>query len=126
MLANLADLREQIAVDSRDLQAIERILETMGYQGDLPTVASRAPLIVLFYRGELRQFLRQSLKEHGPSTSRQLAEWLIQLEGKDARDRRMMNDIVKRMGKALRQMRDTGMITRAAAKVRGEFVWSLV
>ena len=123
MLANLADLREQIAVASNDLQAIERILETMGYQGDLPTVASRAPRIVLFYRGELRQFLRQSLKEHGPSTSRQLAERLIQLEGKDARDRRMMNDIVKRIGKALRQMRDTNIIGRTTAKVRGEFVW---
>lgn len=125
MLANLSDLREQIAVASNDLQAIERILETMGYQGDLPTVASRVPRIVLFYRGELRQFLRQSLKEHGPSTSRQLAERLIQLEGKDARDRRMMNDIVKRMGKALRQMRDSGLIIRTPQKVKGEFVWCI-
>ena len=67
MLANMADLREQIA----DLEAIERILETLGYQGDLPTVSTRAPRIVLFYRGELRSFLRHSLKEHGPSTSRE-------------------------------------------------------
>jgi hypothetical protein len=126
MLANLADLREQLAVLSNDLESIERILETLGYDGHLPTVATRAPRIVLFYRGELRQFLRQSLQEHGPSTSRQLAERLVHLEGKDGRDRRMMNDIVKRMGKALRQMRDTRIVTRTTEKVRGEFVWSLV
>jgi len=123
MLANLADLREQLAVLSNDLESIERVLETLGYDGELPTVATRAPRIVLFYRGELRQFLRRSLQEHGPSTSRQLAERLVQIEGKDGRDRRMMNDIVKRMGKALRQMRDTGLVARTTEKVRGEFVW---
>ncbi|MGQ2905865.1 MAG: hypothetical protein ACT6RL_18875 [Neoaquamicrobium sediminum] len=65
MLANMADLREQIAVLSNDLEALERILETLGYEGELPTKATRVPRVVLFYRGELRGFLRQSLKEHG-------------------------------------------------------------
>ena len=125
MLANMVDLREQMAVLSNDLESIERILETLGYQGDLPTRATRAPRIVLFYRGELRQFLRQSLTEHGPSTSRELAERIIEIEGKDCRDRRLMNDIVKRIGKALRQMRDTGIVARTAEKVRGEYVWRL-
>jgi hypothetical protein len=126
MLANLSDLREQIAVLSNDLESIERILETLGYDGDLPTKATRVPRVVLFYRGELRQFLRQSMKEHGPSTSRELATRLVAIEGKDGRDRRMMNDIVKRMGKALRQMQDSGIVTRTPAKVKGEFVWRLI
>ncbi|HTV70182.1 MAG TPA: hypothetical protein VMF90_16770 [Rhizobiaceae bacterium] len=125
MLANLGDLREQIAVLSNDLESLERILETLGYEGDLMTKASRAPRIVLFYRGELRSFLRQSLKEHGPSTSRELAERLIQIEGKDGRDRRMMNDVVRRMGKALRQMRDGGIVSRSKEKIRGEYLWTL-
>ena len=125
MLLNLADLREQIAVLSNDLESIERVMETLGYEGDFPTKASRVPRVVLFYRGELRGFLRQSLKEHGPSTSRELAQRLVQIEGKDGRDRRMMNDIVKRMGKALRQMQDTGIVSRTAEKVNGEFVWRL-
>ncbi|MBS3648547.1 hypothetical protein KEU06_07885 [Pseudaminobacter sp. 19-2017] len=125
MLANLADLREQLAVVSNDVEAIERILETLGYDGDLPTKTTRAPRIVLFYRGELRQFLRQSLEEHGPSTSRQLAERLVHMEGKDARDRRLMNDVVKRMGKALRQMREVGIVTRSPGKIKGEFTWAV-
>lgn len=126
MLANLSDIREQLAVLSNDLESIERILETLGYEGELPTKATRVPRVVLFYRGELRQFLRQSLQEHGPSTSRELAMRLVQIEGKDGRDRRMMNDIVKRMGKALRQMQDAGIVARTSAKIKGEFVWRLV
>jgi len=47
----------------------------------------------------------------------------VQTEGKDARDRRMMNDVVRRIGKALRQMQDAGMVARTAEKVRGEYVW---
>jgi hypothetical protein len=125
MLASMADLREQIAVLSNDLESIERVMETLGYEGELPTKATRVPRVVLFYRGELRGFLRQSLAEHGPSTSRELAMRLVQIEGKDGRDRRMMNDIVKRMGKALRQMVDTGLVARSAGKVRGEYVWHL-
>ena len=53
MLLNLADLREQIAVLSNDLESIERVMETLGYEGDLPTKATRLPRVVLFYRGEL-------------------------------------------------------------------------
>lgn len=58
MLLNLADLREQIAVLSNDLEGIEWIMETFGYEGDPPTKASRVPRVVLFCRGELRGFLR--------------------------------------------------------------------
>jgi hypothetical protein len=49
MLASMADLREQIAVLSNDLESIERVMETLGYEGDLPTKATRVPRVVLFY-----------------------------------------------------------------------------
>jgi hypothetical protein len=61
-----------------------------------------------------------------PVSARHLADRPIRLESKDARDRRMMNDIVKRMGKALRQMRDSRIICRSDAKVSGEYLWSLL
>lgn len=49
-----------------------------------------------------------------------MAEALVQMERKDARDRRMMNDIVKRIGKALRQMSASGVVSRPLEKTRGE------
>ena len=124
MIEEMAATRERLAVLSNDVEALDRVLETLGYQGDVK-LTPRVPRVVLFYRGEMRQFLIGQLREHGPLTSRALAERLVKLEGKDARDRRMMNDIVKRMGKALRQMQDSKIVTRTPQKIKGEYVWRL-
>jgi hypothetical protein len=124
MMDEVAQVRERLAVLSNDIEAMDRVLETLGYQGEIK-LTPRVPRIVLFYRGELRQFLAGQMRENGPMTSRQMAEALALGEGKDARDRRMMNDIVRRMGKALRQMVDAGIVTRTPEKVRGEYWWRL-
>jgi hypothetical protein len=124
MLEEIAVTRERLAVLSNDIESLDRVLETLGYQGDVQ-LTPRVPRVVLFYRGEMRQFLTGQLREHGPQTSRAMAERLVKVEGKDARDRRMMNDIVKRMGKALRQMQDAKIVTRTAQKIKGEYVWKL-
>lgn len=125
MMEEIAQVRERLAVLSNDIEAMDRVLETLGYVGDIK-LTPRVPRIVLFYRGELRQFLAGQMREHGAMTSRQMAEALALGEGKDGRDRRMMNDIVRRMGKALRQMVDAGIVSRAPEKVRGEYWWRLV
>lgn len=125
MMEEIAEARERLAILSNDVESMDRVLERLGYEGEVK-LTSRVPRIVLFYRGELRQFLAGQLRERGPMTSRQMAEALIAAEGKDGRDRRMMNDIVKRMGKALRQMKDAGIVTRTPQKVRGEFVWRVL
>lgn len=122
MMGEIAETRERLAVLSNDVESLDRVLETLGYDGDVK-LTPRVPRVVLFYRGELRQWLRKRLEEAGPQTSRQMAVALVQAEGKDARDRRMMNDIVKRMGKALRQMQDAGIVTRSAKPIKGEYVW---
>lgn len=125
LMVEMSVLREQLATISNDIEALDRVLESLGYNGDVK-LTPRVPRIVLFYRGELRQFLANTLKEDGPQTSRQMAERLVQMESKDPRDRRMMNDIVKRMGKALRQMVDHGIVARTPQKIRGEFIWRYV
>ncbi|MBD3818757.1 MAG: hypothetical protein IE912_07625 [Brevundimonas diminuta] len=124
MLEELAIIREQQARIANDLDALDRTLETLGYSGDVQLTA-RVPRIVLFYRGELRQYLVKQLRD-GPRSSRQMAEALATDEGKDAFDRRMLNDIVKRMGKALRIMADAGIVARTADKISGEYIWRLV
>jgi hypothetical protein len=125
MLEELAVIRERQAGLANDIDALDRTLETLGYDGDVQLTA-RVPRVVLFYRGELRQYLIAQLKEHGPRTSRQMAQSLAREEGKEALDRRMLSDIVKRMGKALRIMADAGIVHRTADKISGEYVWRLV
>lgn len=125
LMDEMAVLRENLAVISNDIEALDRVLESLGYDGDVK-LTPRVPRIVLFYRNELRHFLARTLKEDGPQTSRQMAERLVQMESKDTRDRQMMNDIVKRIGRGLRQMRDHGVVARTSEKVRGEFIWRYV
>lgn len=124
MLEELAVLRERQAQVANDVDALDRTLETLGYSGDVKLTA-RVPRVVLFYRGELRQYLVGQLRS-GPKTSRAMAEALAREESKDAFDRRMLTDIVKRMGKALRLMADAGIVARTPDKISGEYVWRLV
>ena len=122
MMEEIATARERLAVLSNDVEALDRVLERLGYDGEIK-LTPRVPRLVLFYRGELRQFLIGQLRKDGPLTTRAMAERLIQAEGKDARDRRMMADVVRRMGKSLRQMQDSKLVTRTPHKIKGEYVW---
>ncbi|PZO54512.1 MAG: hypothetical protein DCF16_04850 [Alphaproteobacteria bacterium] len=124
LLEELAQLREREGVLANDLDALDRVLESLGYDGPVK-LTPRVPRVVLFYRGELRQFLKASLQEHGPSTSRQLAERLVSIEGKDGRDRRMMNDVVRRIGKAMRQMENSKLVSGTRTKSMGEYLWRI-
>jgi hypothetical protein len=123
LMEEIAVTRERLAILSNDVESLDRVLETLGYDGDVK-LTPRVPRVVLFYRGELRQFLLGLLRDRGPLTSRQMAEALIQSEGKDARDRRMMADVVRRIGKALRQASELKLVSRSPEKTRGEYVWS--
>jgi hypothetical protein len=124
MMEEIAVTRERLAILSNDVEAVDRVLERLGYSGDVK-LTPRVPRIVLFYRGELRQFLIGQLRAYGPLTSRAMAERLIQAEGKDTRDRRMMADVVRRIGKALRQMHNAKIVARRREKSKGEYTWEL-
>ncbi len=124
MMEEIAVTRERIAMLSNDIEALDRVLERLGYDGEIK-LTPRVPRLVMFYRGELRQFCMGQLREHISLTTRAMAENLIQIEGKNARDRRMMADVVRRIGKALRIMQDAGMVKRSPQKIKGEFLWRI-
>ena len=110
LLSVNADLRERMAVVSNDIDAVERVLDSLGYQGEAVTTP-RAARIVLFYRNELREYLLAELrKAPGPMTARELAVKLCEVEGKDWQDRRLITDVVRRVGCALRRLRATRVV----------------
>ena len=50
-LSNLnAELRERMAIVANDIEAVERVLDSLGYQGQLVGNTPRAARMVLFYR----------------------------------------------------------------------------
>jgi hypothetical protein len=110
LMGDAQGLREQLAHVGNDIEALDRTLIALGYQGDLKGVQPRGNRIVFFARDELRRFLLDELRKAiGPLSSRDLAEKIIGLEGKDPRDRRLRNDIVKRVGKSLKLIRSQGL-----------------
>jgi hypothetical protein len=107
-----AELRERMAIVSNDIEAIDRVLDAFGYQGQLEGRTARAARIVLFYRNELREYLLAELrKADRPLSSRELAGRVCQIEGKDGRDRRLIADVTRRVGCALRKMRAAKIVT---------------
>jgi hypothetical protein len=71
MMEEIALTRERLAILSNDIEALDRVLERLGYDGDVK-LTPRVPRITLFYRGELRQFLLGQLRENGAMTSRKM------------------------------------------------------
>ena len=111
-LVNLnAELRERIAAVANDIEAVERVLDSLGYAGQTVGQTPRAARIVLFYRNELREYLLAELrKAEEPLTARELAQRLCQVEGKDWQDRRLLTDVVRRVGCALRRLRASRVV----------------
>lgn len=123
LMGDAMKLREQLAVVGNNIEALDRTLETLGYKGDLKTVAPRGNRIVFFARNELRRFCLDELRKAAePITARDLAEKIIKLEGKDPRDRRLRNDMVKRIGKSLKLLRAQGFAASKRDGLNG-FVW---
>jgi hypothetical protein len=120
-----ASLREQMAIVSNSIDAIDQVLESFGFEGELEGKTPRAARVILFYRNELREYLLGELrKASGPLSSRQLASMVCQCEGKDAKDRRLVADITRRVGCALRRMRAVKMVHGYRDK-SGAAVWSI-
>ena len=72
-LCNLNAAAQKIAVVANDIEAIERVLDALGYQGQAVTTP-RAARLVLFYRNELGEYLLAELRKAAePLTARELS-----------------------------------------------------
>jgi hypothetical protein len=121
----IAMKREQIGVLADDIEAIDHVLETLGYTGMLEAVP-QLPRRVIFYRGQLREWLLTQLREHGPATSRALAERLAQVQRKDLSDKRLMHDLARHIGKMLYNLKSERLVIAALGKKRTENLWKVV
>ena len=124
LMEEMAAIREQMAVAANAVDAIDKVLEAFGHTEDLEGRSPRAARVILFYRNELRNFLLGELrKATEPLSSRQLAERVCETEGKSVADRRLLNDVTRRVGNALRKMRATKMVEGWRGK-DGAAVWT--
>lgn len=98
---------------------------TLGYTGGLDAAMPRQKREVLFGRGELIRGILQELRHAtGPMSSRELAQNLVAMRGEDARDRKYVSELTRRVSKALRQSREEGAV-RTSVDDKGNVFWAI-
>lgn len=118
------NIRDRLAAIKNDIEALDRTLNILGYEGDLDAAMPRQKRHVVFGRGELtRQVLMILRRNAKPMTSREIAQEVVSDSGFDARDRKFVTDLTKRVGKACRQYPE-GTIVKATDS-NGNVVWSI-
>ena len=122
LLGEAETIRDRLAAIKNDIDALDRTLSVLNYDGDLDAQMPRAKRHVIFGRGELtKQVFAVLRRSDKPMTSREIAQEIVSDSGMDARDRKFVTDLTKRVGKACRQSKG-GVIVKAS-DARGNVVW---
>ncbi len=117
-------IRDRLAEIKNNIGALDRVLGTLGYEGDLDAAMPRQKRNVIFGRGELTRAIQDQLRlTTTPVTSRQIAQEIITVNGQDARDRKCVSDLVKRVSKALRALHVDDRV-RKGTDQNGNVIWS--
>ena len=116
-------IRDRLAEIRNDIGAIDRTLGVLGYTGDLDAAMPRQKREVIFGRGELSKAIYGELRvATEPVSSRDIAREIVAMRGEDARDRKYLADLTKRVSKALRAMREEGTV-RSVTDAKGNLLW---
>lgn len=116
-------LRDRLAEIRNDIGAVDRTLGVLGYTGDLDAAMPRQKREVIFGRGELSKAIYEELRNATrPLSSRDIAREIVAMRGEDARDRKYLADLTKRVSKALRTMKAEGH-ARSFTDAKGNMTW---
>ena len=132
LLAKRADLfneaeriRDRLAEIKNDIGAMDRVLGTLGYTGNLDAEMPRQKRQVLFGAGELTRAILDELRDaSAPLASREIARAILAVNEQDPRDRRLLTEHTRRVSKALRVMKQRGIVDGLADK-SGNMVWRI-
>lgn len=119
-LFNEADvIRNRLAAIRSDIEALDRTLATLGYDGPLDTAMPKTKRHVMFGRGELTRAILEVLRgAERPMTSREITLEIVADHG----DRKALSEAVKRVSKALRVLHQDRAVKRQKVQT-GEWVW---
>ena len=118
-------LRDRTAEIRNDVEAIDRVLASFGYSGDLDAEMPRQKRQVIFGAGELTRAILDTLRgATAPMGSREIAQELVAVRGQDARDRKFVTEVTRRASKALRALKNDGVV-RQSVDGRGGVLWAL-
>jgi hypothetical protein len=116
-------IRNRLAEIRNDVDALDRVLGSFGYTGDLDAEMPRQKRQVLFGAGELTRAILGTLRDApGPMTSREIGQSIVAVRGQDARDRKLITEVTRPASKALRILKQDGVV-RSSVDRRGNRTW---
>lgn len=118
-------IRDRLAEIKNDIGAVDRVLGTLGYTGDLDAEMPRQKRHVLFGRGELTRAILDVLRDASePMATREIARAILAVNEQDPRDRRLLTEHTRRVSKALRILRNSSLV--GSTNSFGNLVWRLI
>lgn len=117
-------IRDRLAEIKNDIGALDRVLGTLGYTGNLDSEMPRQKRHVLFGPGELTRAILDVLRDATePMASRAIARAILAVNEQDPRDRRLLTEHTRRVSKALRKLRNDALVGSVQDSV-GNLNWA--
>jgi hypothetical protein len=117
-------IRDRTAEIKNDIAALDRVLHTLGYAGDLNADMPRQKHGRLFGQGELTRAILDVLRDATePMATRDIAREIISVNEQDARDRKLLSEVTRRTSKALRIQAQQGRVRKTIDQMR-RVMWS--
>jgi hypothetical protein len=117
-------IRDRLAEIKNDIGAVDRVLGTLGYNGDLDAAMPRQKRQVLFGRGELTRAILDVLRNATePMATREIAREILSVNEQDPRDRKLLTEHTRRVSKALRILKGEGLV-KGSQDARGNLTWA--
>jgi hypothetical protein len=118
-------IRDRLAEIRNEIDALDRVLGTLGYTGNLDAEIPRQKRQVMFGSGELTRAILDVLRDaEGPLQTRDIARAILAVNEQDARDRRLLTEVVKQCSKALRVAKGRGLLANATDSA-GNMLWHI-
>lgn len=119
-------IRDRLAEIKNDIGAVDRVLGTLGYDGDLDAAMPRQKRHVLFGRGELTRAILDVLRNAPePMATREIAREILAVNEQDPRDRKLLTEHTRRVSKALRGLAGVGSVIQTPDS-SGNILWRML
>jgi hypothetical protein len=104
-------IRNRLAEVKNDIGAVDRVLTTLGYAGDLKTEMPRYRRPAIFGdKGATRIIMDVLRTAEAPLSSRMIARKLMVACGQDPGDKTAVSDRTNRASRVLRRLREQGLV----------------
>ena len=118
-------LRQRLAEIGNDVNAIDRVLSSIGYEGPLDEIMPREKDARMFSNGKLIRTCFDTIRENGSATARDIAVKIIAGLGDDPNDRKQVERLAANVSRCLRKERQRGTLQSEEGDGNG-LVWRLV